>query len=462
MKHIMATFNPDRLKALMENHGLSGRKLAQRVGLTNVSISRILHGKQKPSRPTVTRLAEAFGIEPESFYADHSPSESQRLDPLALAARRSSKRLTQQQLARAIGVETRRIADLEAGREICQNDLLEDLAQALDVEARSLRWAPAAGFQGQRLRSLRQQRGITPGALAAAAGIDAQRILLWEVDEQTPSAGAVARIEQLLGLAGGELMAEPAWPVETPEASAPSRAQTLRRIQELMERLSVWQCLQVQAYAQGLAAQQGSRGQSAPPEAAQASGPEQDADGQLVEISAEELPADRDWRLAYVPVIDNIAARAGSDTVQAEDFPPGSAESFVAYPNAPEGAFAVRVSGDSMAPTYADGDMIVVNPHQQVSPGEVAVVLYQKPDSGTRLSRLKRLRLRGDKVLLESLNPDYPAVTLEPEQLIHACPVLAHLARRPGLTNGPDSLAGVRALVRRHRGRRLQDPSQSA
>jgi phage repressor protein C with HTH and peptisase S24 domain len=229
-----------------------------------------------------------------------------------------------------------------------------------------------------------------------------------------------------------------------------------------MERLSVWQCLQVQAYAQGLACRQepGAEPEAfAPPPAG---GVDQDADGQLVEISAEELPAERDWRPAYVPVIDNIAAGAGSDTVQAEDFPPGWAESFVAYPNAPEGAFAVRVSGDSMAPTYADGDMIVVNPHQQASPGEVAVVLYQEPESGARLSRLKRLRLRGGQVILESLNPDYPPVSIESDQLIHTYPVLAHLARQPSAGGGPDSLAGVRALVRRQRRQRLEDPSQSA
>lgn len=458
----MPEFNPDKLKALMQDRGLTGRKLAQRVGLTNVSISRILHGKQKPSRPTVARLARAFGIQPESFYADLESTQDQPLDPLALAAARTAQGITRDQLAQITGLESERIDDIETGRENCDQELLTRLAEALGVPPESLQWAPAAGFSGRRLRSLRRQRGITPGALASAAGIDAQRILLWEVDEQTPSAGAVARMEQLLGLGAGELLAEPARPREAPDASMPSRSQTIRRIRELMDRLSVWQCLQVQAYAQGLASQQGPRVESTPRDPAQGPGAGQDADGQLIEISAEELPADRDWRPAYVPVIDNIAAGAGSDTVQAEDFPPGWAESFVAYPDAPEGAFAVRVSGDSMAPTYADGDMIVVNPHQQVSPGEVAVVLYQEPETGARLSRLKRLRLRGRQAILESLNPDYPPVTLESDQLIHAYPVLAHLPRHGGPADGPDSLAGVRALVRRHRRQRLEDPSQSA
>lgn len=149
------------------------------------------------------------------------------------------------------------------------------------------------------------------------------------------------------------------------------------------------------------------------------------------EVAAEEIPKDTDWRAKFVPIIGRLAAGKGVETLEAEAHPPGIADSYVAYESVPRGAFAVRVHGDSMAPDYQSGDVVIVDPSRPATEG-VCCVIFDA--DGERLARLKRLKRRGKTAVLESLNPEY-----SPERLplagITAYTVVDHLPaileRRP-------------------------------
>ena len=72
------------------------------------------------------------------------------------------------------------------------------------------------------------------------------------------------------------------------------------------------------------------------------------------------------------------------------------------------GCYALRVSGDSMIPRLADGDIVVVSPAAALVEGCI-VAAYIEPDGDV----VKVYReLPGGTVLLTPLNPDYPAVLL--------------------------------------------------
>ncbi len=457
----MRSFNPDKLRSLMKAHNLTGRELAQRVDLTNVSISRILHGKQKPSKPTVARLAEVFSVTPEQFYQPGNAVAGQ-FDPQSLAALRSRRNLRREDLASRTGITAGKLEAFESGQALPEPAQSRKLAEALNVETEDLLWTRAKEFSGRRLRTVRQRNGIAPAALAETLGIETQRLLLWEIDEQTPSAGESARLEQILGLGPGQLRSD-ALPEPSAFQTPATRGEILQRIEQLLASLTHTQCLQALAYIQGLITRE-----NAPSGTAATGGPgraEAGGAGQgFVEVCEPDLPAGQDWRPHFVPIIDNIAAGAGTDTLQAEQFPPGWAESFVAFSDAPEGAFAVRVRGDSMAPRYHDGDLIIVDPARQGRSGEPAVVIYQDPSTGARLSRLKRLRLGSDIAVLESIHPDYPPVKLSGEDLIAAYGVYRHLPRRPdaSASDSSDPLGSLRRLVQRHRRPCSRDDSQSA
>lgn len=67
---------------------------------------------------------------------------------------------------------------------------------------------------------------------------------------------------------------------------------------------------------------------------------------------------------------------------------------------APGRFFAVRVSGDSMAPTLLDGDLVIVREQAEVSSGDIAVVQVNGFES-----TCKEVRLRDDGLLLVGHNP---------------------------------------------------------
>ncbi len=106
-------------------------------------------------------------------------------------------------------------------------------------------------------------------------------------------------------------------------------------------------------------------------------------------------------------------------TDEADQFLPGEADLYVEYHGAPERSVAVRVAGDSMAPDgYANGDIIIAAP-DGAQPGEVAVIVYEDPDTGAWLPRLKRYHPQGQTVELRSSNPAYRSVHVPREKVLH-------------------------------------------
>jgi SOS-response transcriptional repressor LexA/DNA-binding XRE family transcriptional regulator len=139
--------------------------------------------------------------------------------------------------------------------------------------------------------------------------------------------------------------------------------------------------------------------------------------------AAEDLEG-RPWQGEWVPIINRIAAGEGVDTSEAEAYPPGAAAAFVRFAGAPARVFAVEVTGDSMEPEYRDHDLVIADPDRPCSSGVCCVVLKR---GGDRLPRLKRLRRRGGKTYLESLNPKYAAVLIRPGELERTCAIVKHL-----------------------------------
>ena len=66
-------------------------------------------------------------------------------------------------------------------------------------------------------------------------------------------------------------------------------------------------------------------------------------------------------------------------------------------------SFAVPVSGDSMEPTYSDGDILLVDKNAEVSPGEIGLFILDGEGYVKKLGKRELL----------SLNPAYPPIPLE-------------------------------------------------
>jgi SOS-response transcriptional repressor LexA len=111
------------------------------------------------------------------------------------------------------------------------------------------------------------------------------------------------------------------------------------------------------------------------------------------------LPA-KMGKLRKVPVISWVTAGDWSEAC--DMFQPGDAEDWIETDVKGECVFALRVQGDSMEPEFIEGEIIIINPHIDVSPGDYVVVKNGKGEA-----TLKQLKKYGNTYVLHPLNPKY-------------------------------------------------------
>ena len=106
-----------------------------------------------------------------------------------------------------------------------------------------------------------------------------------------------------------------------------------------------------------------------------------------------------------VPVINKVSAGYPSDFDDL-DYPVGVADDYVRCPDLHDAnAFAVRVVGDSMAPKFHQGDIVVFSPAAEVHNGDDCFIRFAMPHETT----FKRAFFEPEnKVRLQPRNDKYP------------------------------------------------------
>jgi phage repressor protein C with HTH and peptisase S24 domain len=114
-----------------------------------------------------------------------------------------------------------------------------------------------------------------------------------------------------------------------------------------------------------------------------------------------------------IPLIGRAQAGAGGYFGDA-GFPVGAGWDEVAFPHiGSDHAYALEIAGDSMAPVYRDGDIVIVDPEAAVRRGDRVVV---KTLEGEVLAKeLKRQTAK--TVELKSLNPEHEDRTFSMDQV---------------------------------------------
>jgi phage repressor protein C with HTH and peptisase S24 domain len=125
-----------------------------------------------------------------------------------------------------------------------------------------------------------------------------------------------------------------------------------------------------------------------------------------------QLIGDGTRSLQSVPLL--ALAQAGGGHFDENGLPAGKGWDEAALPSAgDEHAYALEISGDSMRPTYRDGDIIVVSPGTPIRRGDRVVL---KTSGGEVM--IKELKRRTAKTLeLQSLNPIQADRTLEADDV---------------------------------------------
>jgi len=82
-------------------------------------------------------------------------------------------------------------------------------------------------------------------------------------------------------------------------------------------------------------------------------------------------------------------------------------------------AFAIKVSGNSMEPSLHEGDMVICSPQHEPQNGDAVVVRTRSENVF-----IKFWRKRGERVLLESANPDYKPLEFPVDEILGAWPIV--------------------------------------
>jgi transcriptional regulator with XRE-family HTH domain len=76
-------FDRHRLRALQREAGLTGKELAEKVGCSSVTISRIRSGRQRPREELVTAIAAALGVDESQLYGTAEAAAQAGGNPLS-------------------------------------------------------------------------------------------------------------------------------------------------------------------------------------------------------------------------------------------------------------------------------------------------------------------------------------------------------------------------------------------
>ena len=106
----------------------------------------------------------------------------------------------------------------------------------------------------------------------------------------------------------------------------------------------------------------------------------------------------------HIPVIA-MAQAAHGKFFDETGFPVGAGWDQVDFPNIKDdGIYALEVSGDTMAPTYREGDLLIISPQASVRRGDRVIV---KTRMGEVMAKILA-RQTATRMTVQSLNPAFP------------------------------------------------------
>lgn len=188
----------EKIRALREERGYTLEDLARRAQLSLSYLSEIERGSKRPSLKTINKLAEALNVSKTRFIEGDPGGQGLSLGEKVRIVR-SSKNMSLGELAQKAGISVSYLSEIERGTVNPSLGTLKKLAEALCVPAANL--AGREGTLGYRLRTLREEYGLTQAQLASMAGVTAGLIGQIEQGKVQPSLKTLEKIAEVMGVA---------------------------------------------------------------------------------------------------------------------------------------------------------------------------------------------------------------------------------------------------------------------
>lgn len=196
----------EQIRALREERGYTLQDLAKRANLSLSYLSEIERGSKRPSLKTIDKLAAALNVsKAQLIKGDVTDTGLSLGDKIRLL--RSEKGLTPQDLAQRAGISLSYLNEIERGAVYPALNTLKKIAEGLDTAVTAL--ISHEGSLGHKLKSLREEYGLTQAQLASLAGVTAGLIGQIEHGKVQPSLKTLEKISEVMGVSPCYFIMEP-------------------------------------------------------------------------------------------------------------------------------------------------------------------------------------------------------------------------------------------------------------
>ncbi|MBO8138577.1 MAG: helix-turn-helix transcriptional regulator [Desulfotomaculum sp.] len=196
----------ERIRALREERGYTLQDLAKRAKLSLSYLSEIERGSKRPSLKTIEKLAAALNV-PKTQLIEGEVTDKGLTLGEKIRILRTEKNMSLQELADKVGISLSYLSEIERGTVYPALSTLKRVAEGLGVPASTL--MGHEGTLGHKLRSLREEYGLTQAQLANLANVTAGLIGQIEQGKVQPSLKTLEKLAEVMGVSPCYFIMEP-------------------------------------------------------------------------------------------------------------------------------------------------------------------------------------------------------------------------------------------------------------
>lgn len=182
--------------------GLSQEELAEKLNISQKSISKYELGDRKPQYKVLVRMAEYFGVTVDYLLRSTDTQDFGICDcGNTIKELRTEAGMTQEELGMLLNVQNAAVSKYESGKVPLTGETLLKLSKIFNVSTDYLLGAKGGNTMlGKRINELRKSSGMTQEEFGKKLGVIKQTVSSWENDLSEPNHAATIAIAKLFGV----------------------------------------------------------------------------------------------------------------------------------------------------------------------------------------------------------------------------------------------------------------------
>lgn len=192
----------ERIAEQRKKLGLSQEELAEKLNISQKSISKYELGDRKPQYKVLVRMAEYFGVTVDYLLRSTDTQDFGICDcGNTIKELRTEAGMTQEELGMLLNVQNAAVSKYESGKVPLTGETLLKLSKIFNVPTDYLLGAEEGNTMiGGKIAELRKEQGLNQKELAKKIGVSRSALSLYEIDRREPDLETVKKIASLFGV----------------------------------------------------------------------------------------------------------------------------------------------------------------------------------------------------------------------------------------------------------------------